>query len=182
MYMNERIIWILACLALIVVLGFLITRSDDLPGDDLDSYSGDLAKLEAKIDSMNSVIEQMGAQLAEPAHPTAEPPSHVDDTPVPATTSGALQSYEIRNFQARGLENPEEEIINDLYNNPQLIPHEGVLGGTMGFHSKDNLFLINSRWVFARYEDGHISGEMLLEYVVNPNGTISWTVIRATDL
>jgi hypothetical protein len=181
--MGERIIWIIICLILVIALGIVINWGDTPRQEEMDSYATGLTQLEMKIDSLRNVITEMESGRAE-TNAVSEYPSTAEEEPGSEQSgrSGVLQSFEVRQFRERGLENPEQEIIDDLYNNPQLIPHEGVLGGTMRFHSKDDLTLINSRWAFARYEDGHITGEMLLEYDVNPNGTISWNVLRATDL
>ena len=61
----------------------------------------------------------------------------------------------------------------------ELIPYEGVMGGTMGFYSQKDIHILSSRWVLAAFEDGHIGGHMLLEYRVDPGGKIHWRVIVA---
>ncbi|MFI5372954.1 MAG: hypothetical protein ACHQ52_15470, partial [Candidatus Eisenbacteria bacterium] len=66
----------------------------------------------------------------------------------------------------------------DLMKHPELIPYPGVEGGTMGFYSADWIRILGGRWVFARFEDGHIGGTMLLEYQVR-NGHITWKRIAA---
>jgi hypothetical protein len=66
---------------------------------------------------------------------------------------------------------------NDLKNRQDLIPYEGVLGGTMGFYDDNQIHVLNYRWVYARFEDGHIGGEILLEYNISEDGTIKWKVI-----
>lgn len=76
-----------------------------------------------------------------------------------------------------GLRDPVSAITHDLMNRPELIPYEGVLGGTMGFYSPGNIHILSSKWVFAYFEDGHIRGEMLLEYSVESDGSLSWRVI-----
>lgn len=72
-----------------------------------------------------------------------------------------------------------ERLINDLLDRPELIPFDGVLGGTMGFYTPDNIYILSARWVYARFEDGHIGGEMLLEYRIEIDGEISWNVVTA---
>ena len=94
---------------------------------------------------------------------------------------GQLSQWEIQNFQQKNLEDPEEEIRQDLFNKPELIPIEGVLGGTMGFHSPENIELLNGQWALATYEDGHIMGQMLLKYEVSNNGEICWEVMDYTE-
>ena len=72
-----------------------------------------------------------------------------------------------------------ERLVADLLQRDDLIPFEGILGGTMGFYTPDNVYVLSERWVYARFEDGHIGGEMLLEYRFDAAGQIDWTVLRA---
>jgi len=90
-----------------------------------------------------------------------------------------LTSRDRAQLQRRGLSHPEEDIVTDLMQHRELIPFEGVLGGTMGFYSRQDIHVLNSRWVLASFEDGHIGGHMLLEYVVSPRGGIQWKVVSA---
>lgn len=69
-----------------------------------------------------------------------------------------------------------KDIINDLIKHPELIPYDGVLGGTMGFYDPEGIQVLSDRWVFAGFDDGHINGYMLLRYSSN-DGKISWEVI-----
>lgn len=69
-----------------------------------------------------------------------------------------------------------QEIIADLLNHNELIPYDGVLGGKMWFCSKENVYVLSDKWVYAYFDDGHINGYMLLRYSVS-NGIISWKVI-----
>ena len=61
----------------------------------------------------------------------------------------------------------------------ELIPYEGVLGGQMGFYDENGIQILDSRWVLADFEDGHIAGRMLLEYQVSNEGQISWKVLNS---
>jgi|GEM_PF-4274897 len=78
---------------------------------------------------------------------------------------------------------PQQELstrlVNDLLLNPQLIPFSGTLGGTMGFYSPENIYVLSDHWVFARFEDGHTGGSMLLEYRLDDAGEIHWKVLQA---
>jgi uncharacterized coiled-coil protein SlyX len=66
---------------------------------------------------------------------------------------------------------------NDLKQRQDLIPYEGVLGGTMGFYDENQIRILNHRWVYAHFEDGHIGGEILLKYNISEDGNIKWEVI-----
>jgi len=68
------------------------------------------------------------------------------------------------------------KLKSDLRKHPELIPYDGVLGGTMGFYDSKGIRVLSGRWVFAGFDDGHINGYMLLSYRLN-DGKISWEVI-----
>lgn len=78
-----------------------------------------------------------------------------------------------------GLPTTKETLVGDLQKHPELIPYKGVLGGKMGFYDPAGIMVLNSRWVFASFDDGHITGAMLLEYTVGPGGKISWKVLKS---
>ncbi len=67
----------------------------------------------------------------------------------------------------------------DLKKRKDLIPYKGVLGGTMGFYDENRIHILNHQWVYAYFEDGHIGGEMLLEYDISEDGKINWKVIAS---
>ena len=90
-----------------------------------------------------------------------------------------LSSWEITQLERKGISNPEEDLASDLMQHRELIPYEGVMGGTMGFYSKKDIHVLNSRWILASFEDGHIGGHMLLEYRVDQGGKIHWRVLSA---
>ncbi len=81
----------------------------------------------------------------------------------------------VKKIERQGLDGGPNEVIEDLLKHRELIPYEGILGGTMAFW-KNESFVISDRWVIAYFEDGHNGGRMLLQYNVN-DGIISWKVI-----
>jgi hypothetical protein len=76
--------------------------------------------------------------------------------------------------------NPPGFIKKELLNHPEIIPFEGVLGGTMTFLLSDNILILNNKWIYAKFEDGHIGGDMLLEYKVSKDSVVAWEVIDAS--
>jgi hypothetical protein len=90
-----------------------------------------------------------------------------------------LTSWDIAQLKRKGISNPEADLASDLMQHRELIPYEGIMGGTMGFYSPKDIHILSSRWVLAAFEDGHIGGQMLLEYRVDPGGKIHWRVLSA---
>lgn len=79
-------------------------------------------------------------------------------------------------LERQGFAGQLKDIAADLKMHSELIPYKGIKGGTMGFYSENDIHVLTNKWVLAYFEDGHISGYMLLRYDIN-NGVISWKVI-----
>jgi hypothetical protein len=76
-------------------------------------------------------------------------------------------------------EDPKEKLIDDLVTRPDLIPHDAVLGGKMGFYDREDIHLLNDKWILAAFEDGHIGGYMLLEFQIRDKDDIDWQVMSS---
>jgi len=90
----------------------------------------------------------------------------------------AIEDDELETLRHRGLSDPVRDLKADLMKHPELIPFPGVEGGRMGFYSVDEIVILGGHWVFARFEDGHIGGTVLLEYEVK-DGAIRWKRVAA---
>lgn len=69
-----------------------------------------------------------------------------------------------------------QEVVANLLTRPDLIPYKPVLGGTMHF-VPDMIMILTHNWVLAYFEDGHIHGNLLLEFGVNQQNQLTWQVI-----
>ncbi|MBE0450691.1 MAG: hypothetical protein IBX70_07580 [Clostridia bacterium] len=76
-----------------------------------------------------------------------------------------------------GFETPEE-LLDTLSNENDLIPYDGVLGGTMKWWPTESR-IINNEWVLGYFEDGHILGHALLEYQIDDQQNVTWKLIKA---
>jgi len=94
----------------------------------------------------------------------------------PSSLAWRLDLDELRDL---GLADPVAMLRADLMRHPELIPYKGVLGGRMGFYSPGDIVLLNSRWVYARFNDGHIVGFGIFEFSVAPGGRIRWKTVAA---
>ncbi len=88
-----------------------------------------------------------------------------------------LDSRQLEDLQKKGLSDPIRDLREDLVAGPGIIGSPAVLGGTMGFYFRDGIHILNKRWVFAYFEDGHLAGAMLLLYEIDDDGGISWEVL-----
>lgn len=102
----------------------------------------------------------------------------LNNTLATAESSVWCGQYDIEELQKLGFENPQEEILENLYNNTQLFSEDGVLGGTMRI---DSGMLIGLNHVLALGSDGHIILYYLLKYEVGENKQIKWKVLNKFD-
>lgn len=100
------------------------------------------------------------------------------ETPELKPSPTFLTSYDIRRLKERGLSHPIQDLQADLAGSPDLIPQEGVLGGTMHFYP-DQIYVLTDRWVLAYFDDGHIAGYAWLRYTVQQGGEITWKVLNS---
>ncbi len=88
-----------------------------------------------------------------------------------------LHESEIRELQAKGLADPVNDLRNDLKSHPEIIPIAPSPTLRWGIGP---VALLSTKWAFAHYEDGHMLGNMLLEYDVQPGGKIHWKLLGAS--
>lgn len=91
-----------------------------------------------------------------------------------------LDKQQVENLKKKGLSDPVNDIRKDLANEPELINMQAVHGGKMGFYFHEGIHILNEKWVFAWFEDGHNAGAVLLEYKINEDGNIGWQVLDET--
>ncbi|WP_424494064.1 hypothetical protein [Salinimicrobium sp. GXAS 041] len=74
------------------------------------------------------------------------------------------------------IENPEEFIVSELRNRPEVIPLDPVLGGTMKFR---RVMLLSNEWIYAEYDDGHVQGMALYSYSLNQEGDLDFELVTS---
>ena len=148
---TERLAWLGFMLFFVIVLAIYIARG---------------VGLERDLTEANRELLETQMRLAQYTR---------DEVPRPAAVG--LTNAQIQAMQRRGIARPELQLRRDLTEQPELIPHEPVLGGSM-FFVPEGIHVLNDRWVLATFEDGHIRGQMLLEYEV-VHGNVMWQVIES---
>jgi len=151
---KERIIWSVVVAAVLALSGYLYYQNRVLEKELADRNEFRLGLLKENYNLKNSL----------------------DEFEKRAAADQDLDEMYVESLKKLGLKDPVNDIKADLMSHPELIPYEGVLGGRMGFYSKDNIRIIYDR-VFTYFDDGHIGGFMVLEYKVAPYGKISWKVL-----
>lgn len=89
-----------------------------------------------------------------------------------------LQEADRRFLIEQGLQNPINDLVQDLRKHKELIPCQGTLGGTPGFYNPNGITVLSKNRVIADFDDGHVAGTIELTFTVS-NGAISWTVVEA---
>jgi len=87
-----------------------------------------------------------------------------------------LSEFELRRLQRKGLANPVFDLTQDLAGRSDLIPAEAFFGGSMHIVTGET-YVLTDKWVLAGFEDGHVRGNLWLEYDVDQTGRISWRVL-----
>jgi hypothetical protein len=84
------------------------------------------------------------------------------------------QDFEGIEFIDAGISQPEFFIENSLRNQPELIPLDAVLGGTMMF---GNIDLLSKKWIIAEFDDGHVYGRAIYKYRLEKDTIIKFKLL-----
>ena len=79
-------------------------------------------------------------------------------------------------WEASGYPGTPQGLLSSLSTAEDLIPFDGVLGGTP-FFVPGEAILLDEHYVYAPFEDGHVMGGVLLEYSFAEDGEVVWTYI-----
>lgn len=118
----------------------------------------------------NSLVQQITIELQQLNTEKLELQSTLNNTI-------SLDDMSIEKLKLLGYED-YSLILDELSNQNAIIPFEGVLGGSMAWRPETS-YLLNHEWIYATFDDGHVSGSGLLKFVINSDKTIRWTVIDA---
>lgn len=120
-----------------------------------EAQTADLkAELQQSRQETEALVERLTA-LEEQAQAFPPPDPHLADL-----------------LKSRGISSPEM-LLEDLRSHPEVIPLEAVLGGTMYF---TRTAILDERWVYGAYEDGHVAGAALFQWSLR-EGRPVWAVV-----
>jgi hypothetical protein len=150
--LKNNLPWLIAVIAVIVCL-FLAFRLSRIHGT-LEICEAESIDLREQLDVANMAPLLQSQRQVQPG----------------------LSDFELRRLQAKGLRNPVFDLLQDLATRADLIPAEAFFGGTMHIIPGES-YVLTDRWVLAGFEDGHVRGNLWLEYDVGVDGRISWRVL-----
>ncbi len=121
----------------------------------------------ACVDERLPAAETPAVQTAtgEPAKGLAEEEAEVTE----------LSSWQRERLRKLGYRNPEEELVAELIERPDLLPPIGQVGGTPYF-VPGQTHLLTDRWVLATFEDGHVRGRALFAFEPTETG-LDWRLV-----
>ena len=171
--MRVAIAWIVAAVFLFLALYFYWQKND--AESRLRIADNKLAETGRQLEQEEAEADSLEDMMLPPDTMSVVPPGGVEFV----DEMGSLSESDIQKLRKKGLRNPEVDLMNDLSRKQrQLIPTEGVVGGTMTIRDSR---ILNDRYAMAYYEDGHIGGYIILKYEVN-NGNITWRVVDSSSL
>lgn len=164
----NRLVWglMIACALLVIWNGYT-----------LNQMAGQIEKQDAlnqKVQNLQERLEAVSQSQDALLKDKDELLASLNETQKKLATAPQLQGYMMDRLKAMGVDEPQI-ILEDLLNQSDLIPYEGVLGGSM-FVSE--AWVLTDQYAMATFEDGHVMGTMLLEYQVD-SGAISWKVVAS---
>ena len=186
-WLKEHTIAMLSLLivALVAILSLTYINSslkkDVLSQEDkIGILEKELTAKQGAIDNLNAEKESMIGQIAQNA---VEYDSEIADLKLQVgelndklSNSYQYPSYYIDYLAQNGFASPSL-LIDTLSDESDLIPVKGILGGTM-YWIPQNSILLNDKFVFAAFEDGHVVGFALLQYSLKGQGEVTWKIIE----
>jgi len=162
---RERLIWVSSVILIITIFILVINKYQatlNLTNERVSELEAEKTNWIQREANLTSQVEELIKQSEQYAQIISTFPANNPDI--------------IEGLKRQGFDGNVQDIINDLVKHNELIPYKGVLGGKMGFYFEDKIYVLSDKWVFAYFEDGHISGYMLLNYSID-NNNISWKAI-----
>mgnify|MGYP006864899488 FL=1 len=156
--MNSYAAWVMGTL---LVVGATVAGCSRDNGRD--ARQGELV---AQVDSLQALLRET-RQVREDLEGRARPIE--------------LTKWQLDHLREKGLKDPLVDLARDLRAHPELIPRNPAPqgGGGFGFYDPEGIHLLTTRWVLAYFEDGHVSGHMILEFSVGDSGQIAWKVLAS---
>lgn len=164
---------------ILAVLGAFIffLLSEGAVPDVSHETSGALEKenldLKAKLKLTETIAEKERIKHQEEME---EMNARIDKLIVEAPTDYGMMSEHL--LTSIGFEGGVQAVQADLAKRTELIPYEGILGGTMMF-GESSILVLSHEWVFAPISDGHIIGHLLLKYKIEDGKITKWEVVEA---
>ncbi len=163
-YSGERLVWMFFVAVLLCSTAFFFFRAHRLQSQvydtskqllDVDSVLADQSKSMADLTQMIQVDSGKSVQV------------------VPV-----LSKNEADSLNEKGIGQPYKDLPADLIKHPDLVSY--MVGDDFKFVSTDKMCVLGPNRVWAFVTDGKVGRGLLLSYVVNDDGIITWRAIGET--
>ncbi len=184
-WLKEHIlgVFIVVVLLLLISLGQMIVHQNnieyyetelDLVTKEKDRLTSEnrllYAEKERLVDDVTSLIVEKKQETEQLKIEIAALQTKVNSAIIPF-------DFVLEHLKDKGFQTPEN-LLETLNEENDLIPYDGVLGGTMKWWPTESR-IINTEWVLGYFEDGHILGHALLEYEIDDQQNVTWKLIKA---
>lgn len=175
------LIFMVLLIALVISIGLLITQSRDMEAQQTEitnlqreSTAKD-SEIATLIQDKEALIKQVAQTAVDYDAKIAEINLTNDALESKLDVSFTLPDYVLEGLVNHGFKTPLA-LLEDLATHDELLPVEGVLGGSMKWWPEYSVVL-NEKYVFGYFEDGHILGYALLKYSFDKDDTLKWQLI-----
>jgi len=120
---------------------------------------------------------EQGGTPRDSAAPDSTPMQKAEARLRPVSLGHTINAVDVDALRRQGLSDPIVQIVDSLMMHPELIPHEGELGGRMGFYSAREIHILDDSWVYAQFDDGHVQGRGIFRYTVQADSSLAFVVV-----
>lgn len=138
-----------------LTISFLLLISCGNSSEETGGLNQKIDSLQTEVELLKQANDTLSDHLLKKSYVTHTYPEYFDSIP-----------------------DPEAFILEKLQNSPNLIPKEGVLGGTMYF---TKVIFINEDLLLAEYEDGHVMGKGIFTYNMDKSGNLKFEFIETLE-
>ncbi|MDY0408190.1 hypothetical protein ACFFIS_11235 [Virgibacillus soli] len=160
-----------------------VSQSDEVEQKEaIQQYKAEIEKYKTEVNKYIEENDKLNHELVELKSVNKELVTENENYMKQLKEEKTNASNELFNHTEKLLKNAGYDdgiagVRKDLMSNPDIIPYEGVLGGTMNFYSEEDIIVLSHEWVFASFEDGHNMGFALLKYTIENGKIVKWELV-----
>ena len=127
-------------------------------------------------EQLNVVNTDVVVQLTEKETEISELQQQLEELSETEVNEDQLDPVTASNLKQLHYEGSKKDILEELVLHPELIPYDGIPGGTMQL-SAEGAKVLSHEWIFAPFSDGHTLGYLLVEYKVKDGKLTDWKTV-----
>lgn len=183
--MKEHILGVVIVIVLLITIsvGQMIVYQNNIENyeTELELLTGEKERLVSANRLLNDekerLVDDVTSLIVEKKQDTEHFNNEIEVLQTKINSAIIPFDFVLEQLKNKGFQTPER-LLETLNEENDLIPYEGVLGGTMKWWPTESR-IINTEWVLGYFEDGHILGHALLEYQIDDQQNVTWKLIKA---